>query len=141
MNIDGIDQVGEGSYQTELTADDLYEFEQGEHVADEYVPGAVGDEGVYLAAVDEGSAYQVPGNFNEWDVAQALDEDIEDVTARFVSYDQDASTSASAQRVNEEQAQELTANSTVAILDGRVQEKHGQSTDAVKESDPIDVIR
>jgi hypothetical protein len=63
------------------------------------------------------------------------------VTARFVSYDEEAKTSASTQRVNEEQAQELTADAAVGILDGRVQEKHGQSTDAVQESEPIDVIR
>ncbi|MFQ3308486.1 MAG: hypothetical protein ACI977_000724 [Candidatus Nanohaloarchaea archaeon] len=141
MTINGIDQVGEGTYQTELTEDDLYEFDQGDHITDEYVQGAVGDDGVYIAAVENGPVYQMPGNFNEWDVAQALGEDTGDVTAKFVTYDEDAKTSTSASRVNEKQAQEVTADAAVAILNGRIQKKHGESTSAVEESEPIDVIR
>lgn len=141
MELDELDQVGEGSYETDLTEDDLYELQQGDSVTDEYVPDAVGDNGVYLAAVEEGSVYQVPGNFNEWHVAQALGEEVENVEKDFVSYNENAKTSTSSPRVNEQQFEELTADAAVSILNGRVQEKQGQSTDAVQERDPIDVIR
>lgn len=128
-----IDRIGGPVEQKTVSRDQIDELEHEDSV--------VGYEAV--AFTDEG-VYGVPGNAAAEDVRTEVGAD--EAYVRNVSYDGEVRTSASATRVNEEQLNELAAmvESPFAVLNGEVQAREGQSTDAVYErpSDygEIDVI-
>jgi hypothetical protein len=114
-----LDIVGGPVQQKTVSEDEIYELEHGDLIIEEEA----------VAFTNE-ALYAVPGNASEEDVRTEVGAD--EAYVRTVSYDEDARTSASAPRVNEEQLNELAAivESPFAVLDGKVQERN-QSTDAV----------
>lgn len=113
-----IDRI-DGRQQTTVSKAQINDLEHN----DEDVSG-------YLAVTDNGM-YEVPGNAAEGDIIEEVD--AENGYKRHLTYDEDSRTSTSATRVNEDQLNELAAEveCPFAVLDGKVQAREGQSTEAV----------
>lgn len=133
MSSNGIDVVGQTT-QTTVSENQIDQYEHGDQV----------QEGDYVAVTDEG-IYEVPGNAREADIAEALD--AENVKKVQYNGERDMRTSASAVRVDDFGQLDELARMTGCpfdVLDGQVQEREGQSTDTVYQSDyandPIDKI-
>lgn len=130
MSTNSIDVIGT-TYEPEVSEDDLEALDQGDSVAN-YEAVVATSEGLYSA----------PANASEAAIAEVLGEEADDVYKRVVSYDEDARTSATARRASEDHFGEITrmAGSPQDILNGKVMDREGQSTETVTEYEPIDRI-